>query len=86
MSSLIKTLFKLCARYFRRRLRDANNLSERIGTLIAKIRSSELADSSHGTSKWWQKVKDTVKPANKHPEKALPLPPAVFNWFTDLVN
>ena len=57
VSRLIKTLLKRRARYFRqRRLRDANNLSDRIGNLIARNRASELAKSSHGTQKWWQKV------------------------------
>ena len=45
VSPLLKKLLKRRARYFKqRRLRDANNLSERMGTLIARNRSSELAE------------------------------------------
>ena len=70
VSLLIKTLLKRRTHYFgHRRLRDAKSLLERIGNLIARNRSIELTESSRGTSKWWQKVKDIVKPANKKPEK-----------------
>ena len=65
VSPLIKTLLNWRGRYFgQRRLRDANNLSDRIGTIMARNRSSELAESSSGTSKWWQKVKDIVNLSN----------------------